>query len=287
MMKLKHSSWYVANPRVQVKLAGGSGGDIPLSTGQLTAGLFWFLLWVAVCCCAVWVSPAHAQAISATEGNDVIDSGSTQPFKQVFQQEVEALLQDKPSSVASQARVEVVLGQLDPRLKLAPCSKVKTYVPEGARLWGRTHVGMRCEQGAVPWNVYWPVTVKVWSPAVVAVVPLKPGSIVAAADLRIMEVDLAESTSPAVVNPKDVIGRSVTRLITPGRSLRVDDVRMRRWFASGDPVRVMVQGDGFSATAEGVALSHGDEGQCARIRLDGQRVLCARPVADRLAEVTL
>jgi len=287
MMKLKHSSWYAANTRDQVKLAGGSGGDIPLSTGQLTAGLFWFLLWVAVCCCAIWVSPVRAQTVNAVESDHVSDGNGAQPMQQVFQHEVEALLQDKQTKDAGQTRVEVVLGQLDPRLKLAPCDKVKTYVPEGARLWGRTHVGMRCEQGAVPWNVYWPVTVKVWSPAVVAVVPLKPGSIVTAADLRITEVDLAESSSPAVVNPKDVIGRSVTRLITPGRSLRVDDVRMRRWFASGDPVRVMVQGDGFSATAEGVALSHGDEGQCARIRLDGQRVLCARPVADRLAEVTL
>jgi flagella basal body P-ring formation protein FlgA len=183
--------------------------------------------------------------------------------------------------------VEVVLGKLDPRLKLAPCDKVNTYLPDGARLWGRTHVGMRCVKGAVPWNVYWPVTVKVWSSAVVATVPLKPGSIVTAADLRVSEVDLAESPSAAVVNLKDVIGRTVTRLIDPGRSLRVDDVRMRRWFAAGDPVRVVVQGEGFAATTQGVAISHGDEGQCARIRLEGQRVLCAQPVAAQLAEVTL
>lgn len=59
-------------------------------------------------------------------------------------------------------RVEVALGGADPRLKLAPCEKVQTYVPEGSRLWGKSRVGLRCEQGAVRWNVFVPVTVRVW-----------------------------------------------------------------------------------------------------------------------------
>jgi flagellar basal body P-ring formation protein FlgA len=279
------------NTRIQLGLSGGSAGDIPLTVGQLTMGLFWWALWAAVCAIAVWCAPVEAQSVQQSPSQN-------QAFAQAFQQEVQALLKTDPAalpsaplstepSVATKPRVEFVLGQLDPRLKLAPCDKVQTYLPEGARLWGRTHVGMRCVQGNVPWNVYWPVTVKVWSKAVVAVVPLRPGSIVTAADLRISEVDLAESSSPAVVNLKDVVGRSVTRLVEPGKSLRVDDVRMRRWFAAGDPVNVVVQGEGFAVASQGVAISHGDEGQCAKIRMDSQRVLCARPVAEHRAEITL
>ncbi|HET6789269.1 MAG TPA: flagellar basal body P-ring formation chaperone FlgA, partial [Aquabacterium sp.] len=167
------------------------------------------------------------------------------------------------------------------------CDKVRAYLPDGTRLWGRTRVGLRCEQGSVRWNVYWPLTVKVWAPAVVAVVPLKPGTILSAADLRISEVDVAESISPAVLDPREIIGRSVIRGIAPGQGLRQDDVRLRRWFAAGDVVKVTVKGAGFAASAEGQALSHGDEGQCVRIRVDSGRVLCARPMAERQAEVTL
>ena len=41
------------------------------------------------------------------------------------------------------------------------------------------------------------------------------------------------------------------------------------------------------AALAGVALAHGDEGRCARVRTSQGRVVCARPVADGLAELTL
>src|SRR5699024_10714439 len=58
-------------------------------------------------------------------------------------------------------RVEVVIGQLDPRLHLAPCARIEPYVPVGVRLWGKARIGLRCKEGAVPWNVYLPIIVKV------------------------------------------------------------------------------------------------------------------------------
>lgn len=184
-------------------------------------------------------------------------------------------------------RVEVSLGQLDPRIRLAPCDRVKAYLPGGAQLWGRTRVGLRCEQGQVRWNVYWPVQVKVWGQALVATVPLRPGSIVSASDVAQAEVDLAASDSPALVRPTDIVGRAVQRSISPGQSLRQADVRTRRWFAAGDPVRLNVKGPGFMVAAEGVALAPGDEGRCARVRTEQGRVVCGQPVGERLVEVTL
>lgn len=184
-------------------------------------------------------------------------------------------------------RVEVSLGQLDPRIRLAPCDRVKAYLPAGARLWGRTRVGLRCEQGAVRWNVYWPVQVKVWGQALVATVPLKAGSVVAPSDVAQAEVDLAGSGSPALVRAADIVGRALVRSISPGQSLRQDDVKARRWFAAGDPVRLNVKGPGFMVAAEGVALGPGDEGRCARVRTEQGRVVCGEPVGERLVEVTL
>lgn len=184
-------------------------------------------------------------------------------------------------------RVEVELGQLDPRLKLAPCDKVKAYVPNGVPLWGRSRVGLRCEQGVARWNVFWPVTVKVYGQALVAVVPLRPGALVNAADLRMAEVDLAASTSPAVMKLTDIVGRAVVRHVEPGQSIRQDDIKMRRWFAAGDPVKVVVKGPGFLISSEGTALMPGDEGRCARVRTDNGRVVCAQPVGDRQVELVL
>lgn len=225
-----------------------------------------------------------------------------------FQHELEALLKARteeesalpaapPPAEAGRAgaapvaaikpRLEVILGKLDPRLKLAPCDKVRAFMPEGSRLWGRTRVGLRCEQGAVHWNVYWPVTVKVWAPGLVAAMPLRAGATITEADLRIAEVDLAESMSPAVMDAADLVGRTMMRNVDAGESLRQDDIRLRRWFAAGEPVKVLVKGKGFAVGAEGTALSHGDEGRCARIRIDSGRILCGIPVGERRVEVTL
>jgi flagella basal body P-ring formation protein FlgA len=127
----------------------------------------------------------------------------------------------------------------------------------------------------------------VFGQALVAAVPLSPGSLMTAADVAVAEVDLAASGSPAVHRQTDIIGRAVARAVVPGQSIRQDDLKARRWFAAGEPVRLNVRGAGFVVAAEGVALSPGDEGRCARVRTDHGRILCGQPVGERLVEVTL
>jgi len=263
--------------------APSSVASVPVHRVQIGISLACFLAWCVACLLVMWASPSHAQEAKVQDLQAEVAS-LLQAQAPLVGDEV-ALPSAKPGS--AKPRVEVVLGQLDPRLKLAPCDKVRTYMPEGVRLWGKSRVGMRCEQGAVRWNVSWPVTVKVWAPAVVAVVPLKPGTLISVADLRLAEVDLAESHSPAVLRVEDVIGRSVMRQIEPGQSLRQDDVRLRRWFAAGEPVQVLVKGPGFQASTDGMALSHGDEGQCAKVKVESGRVLCGLPVGERRVEVSL
>ena len=218
---------------------------------------------------------------------DAWSQDASAPPAAELRSQVEGLLRQQPASGAGAQRVEVTLGQIDPRIRLAPCQRVKAYLPPGAPWWGRTRVGLRCEQGAVRWNVYWPVQVKVWGQALVATVPLKPGVTVSEADVAVAEVDLAESGVPALLRPAEIVGRTVVRSIPAGRGLRQDDVKARRWFAAGDPVRLHVKGPGFMVAAEGVAMAPGDEGRCARVRTEQGRILCGQPVGDRLVEVSL
>lgn len=255
--------------------------DIGLAPVQFLVAALSSLLWVGLCAlAALGASAARAQTADMAG----LQTQVTSLLKQ------QALPQGSSSDAAMQKkawRVEVALGQLDPRLKLAPCDKVKAYMPEGVQMWGKTRVGLRCEQGPVRWNVFWPVTVKVWGQALVAAVPLRPGNPIEASDLRVAEVDLAEKTSPAVIRPAELVGRSVIRGVEVGQAIHQDDVKARRWFSAGDPVRLTVRGEGFQIAAEGTALSPGDEGQCARIRTDNGRVICGHPVGDRQVELSL
>lgn len=198
--------------------------------------------------------------------------------------------QPKPADVGQQAvRLEVVLGTLNPRIKLAPCQRVGAYLPSGAKLWGKTHVGLRCEQGAVRWNVFWPVTVKVWGTALVAAGNLNVGQQVSSQDLKMGEVDLAEAHARPLMRAEDVVGRSVQRRVLAGQALRDADLKARRWFSAGDPVRlrVTVPGNRFQAVSEAKALAHGDEGKCVRLRTAQGKIVCAQAVGANLAEIVL
>lgn len=183
-------------------------------------------------------------------------------------------------------RLEIEVGQLDTRLKLAPCERIEPYVPNGVRLWGRTRIGLRCTQGVTPWNVYLPLTVKVFGTGVTSAGALQAGAVLTATDLQTAEVDLA-ARGAAIVNPEDAVGRTLARPLTPGQSVRAADLRKRQWFAAGETVHITAVGPGFSVSGEGQAMGPGFEGQPARVRTESGRIVVGQPVAERRIEISL
>ena len=184
-------------------------------------------------------------------------------------------------------RVDVSIGQLDPRLRLAPCQHVEPYVPDGMRMWGKSRIGLRCTQGPSKWNVYVPITVRVFGTALVATSGIAAGTVLSAADLTQAEVDLAEDSSVPLANADQAIGRTLARALKPGQSLRQSHLKARQWFAAGETVTVLAQGDGFSVAGEAQALNPGIEGQPVRVRTESGRVLTGLPVGERRVELAL
>jgi flagella basal body P-ring formation protein FlgA len=169
-------------------------------------------------------------------------------------------------------RIEVTVGALDPRLRLAPCARIEPYLLPGTRLWGRTSIGVRCVEGA-RWAVALPVTVSVHGPALVAAEPLPAGSRPAAASLRLEEVELTREPGTPVTEEAQLVGRTLTRTLTPGQVLRLEHLRATPTVAPGDPVRIEVVGPGFVIHAEGRALAGGAEGQPLRARTENGRIV--------------
>lgn len=184
-------------------------------------------------------------------------------------------------------RVEVKVGKLDPRLKLAPCQHIAPYLPAGLPVWGATRIGLRCTQGARPWNVSIPIQVSVYAQATVAKSALPPGTVLDASMLMQSEVDIAAAPGAAVPDPMLAIGRTLGRSVAAGATLRQADLKPRQFFAAGETVRVTALGPGWQVVTEGQAVGAGIEGQSARVRTDGGRLLNARPTGDHQVEVTL
>jgi flagella basal body P-ring formation protein FlgA len=184
-------------------------------------------------------------------------------------------------------RVEVIAGPLDARLRLAPCQQVQAYLTPNTRLWGKTRVGLRCTQGVTPWNIYLPVTVKVWGKALVMTQAMPAGQVLVAADVRETEVDLAEEASPALTDASALVGRVLARSVSAGQGVRQATLKARQWFAAGDTVRIRAVGDGYAVAGSGEAVTAGIEGQPARVRTESGRLVTGVAVAEHQLELAL
>lgn len=183
-------------------------------------------------------------------------------------------------------RVDIRVGALDSRVKLAPCSRMDPYLPSGARLWGRTMIGVRCTEGG-RWNILVPVTVSVWGRAMVAAGPLVAGTILDASDVQEQEVELSRERTPIVRSVQAIEGRTLKRHINTGQPVLENAIKVTPVLAAGDAVRVRISGPGFAIAAQGVALAPAGDGQTVRIRTEQGKVLSGTAREGRIVDVAL
>lgn len=199
--------------------------------------------------------------------------GQAQDLAALTQEWVDQALAQTQSASALPLRMEVEVGALDPRLRLAPCERVEPYLPPNARLWGRSRLGLRCVQGATRWNVFLPITVRAYGPAWVLAAPVAAGATLSEHDAVPAEVDWASEPAAVIANPEDWVGQTAARSLQAGQALRQSMVRAPEAFKAGSPVRVVVQGPGYAVTSSGRALTAGAVGQNVRIRMANGRIV--------------
>lgn len=184
-------------------------------------------------------------------------------------------------------RMEATVGALDGRLRLAVCGNVEAYIPPGARLWGRSRVGLRCADGMGRWNVSLPVVVKAVGPAWVLKSQISPGAVLGEGDVMEAEVDWAEEPTAILQDRALWLGQTTTRVLVAGQPLRQGMVRPAQVFQPGAQVRVVAQGPGFQVSSDGQALSAGVVGQSARVKMENGRVTSGTVLDMRTVRIDL
>lgn len=192
-------------------------------------------------------------------------------LRQEAQRWVNAAVQ-KSQPPGTNLRMQAEVGSPDSRLRLAACGNVEAYLPVGARLWGRSRVGVRCVDGMNRWNITLPVVVAATGKAWVMRGHVAAGALVTEADVMESEVDWAEDVNPVLADRSLWVGQTATRLLSTGQTLRQGMVKPAQVFQAGAFVRVLAQGPGFQVSSQAQALSAGVVGQPARVRMDNGRV---------------
>lgn len=196
--------------------------------------------------------------------------------------DVQILLERETAGI--QGRVEIVVGELDPRLSLAHCRKIEPFLPAGTRAWGRIKVGMRCREGAT-WTVFLPVTIKVFGNALTAKKALMFGTAPADMDVELVESELSLEPGTPILDLKKIEGRVLARALFPGQILRTEYFRAAPAISQGDQVTLMAKGSGFTVSADGEALAHALDGQSLRVKTETGRIVSGTARPGRVVEL--
>ncbi|CAM2190095.1 flagella basal body P-ring formation protein FlgA [Burkholderia cepacia] len=157
---------------------------------------------------------------------------------------------------------------------LAACTTLEPFMPTGARLWGRTTVGVRCA-GERPWTVYLQAKVTVQATYYVAARQIAPGEPLSAADLIARDGDLTVLPLAVITDPAQAIGSTALARISAGLPLRQDLLKSAASVSAGQTVRVVAAGPGFTISAEGSALANAAPGQSVRVRMAAGQIVTA------------
>lgn len=212
----------------------------------------------------LFLSVPAAQAQMGPDWSASLEESVRQQFSQLQPTQADKL--------ASDLKIDVKLGAIDPRLQLAPCQRIEPFLPTGARLWGRSVIGVKCLSGA-NWSITVPVQVTVTGPALVAAANLSSGITPGEQDFKVAVVELSREPGQPVLDASQIQGRVLSRNLAAGQILRADHLRQLPAVNPGDAVKVKVTGNGFVLVYDGVAINSAAEGQIIRVRGENGKVM--------------
>lgn len=217
-------------------------------------------------------------AIAALLAAPLAHAGST-PLQQTLREAVER------ASASVPARIEIEFPPWQAPPAIAACARAEPFVPAGAKVWGRSYVGVRCVDAGNGASALVPVVVRAHVDGLVAARTLPAGTTLSPADFHAGEVDAAAQPGTLAADPSQVVGRTLARAVLRGAGLRLEAFRPRLAVAAGDAVRIVYSGPGFTVSADGRALSAAQDGQPVRVQTDAGRLMTGTARPGRVVEM--
>ena len=215
-------------------------------------------------CTLLWVTPVLAAQQSHAKIHDT----------------ALAYLQAQTRSLPGKVSIEVI--DIDPRTTLRACASLEAYMPDGAKLIGKTSVGVRCTQQPA-WSVFVQTNIRVTTTLLVANHPLSQNRVLSADDFSLRDGELGQPG--LLTDPAQAIGKTLKFGIGAGQVLRQDMLRAPFVVKQGQTADVLVRSTGFVVRSSGQAINNGSEGQSVQVRMASGQVIAGIALADGSVEV--
>lgn len=181
--------------------------------------------------------------------------------------------------------VTVTVGQLAPGTQLPPCERLEAFTPPGSKLWGKTHLGVRC-LAPQAWSILLSAQISVNGYYVATARPLAAGTLLQGDDLVVQKGDLASLPNGVVTTTSQAIGKTTRNPLAAGQPLRQDQLQAPLVIRQGQTVMVNSRGPGFSVSSEGKAINNAAVGQVVQIRMPSGQIVSGLARSDGSAEIS-
>jgi flagella basal body P-ring formation protein FlgA len=233
-----------------------------------------FLLSVSV----TGLTPAQAQAPVAAKPLPAQNLD-------VLAQKVKDFLTVNSATLAGEVTVSVVPA--DQKLRLSACESIEAFFPGTSKAWGKTSVGLRCHDDAVRWVIYMQGNVSVYGNFLVAATNLGQGQVIGPRDVRYQRGDLTTLPPNIYTNETQVIGLVSRIAMNVGTILKQEMAALPVVVKTGQNVRVLSSGNGFTISAEGKAQNNATQGQMVQVRVASGQTISGIASANGQIEVKI
>lgn len=183
----------------------------------------------------------------------------------------------------SPGKIGVSMGKVDVS-RLPPCEATQAYTPPGARLSGKTYIGVRC-LSPNSWSILVPTQISITGNYLTTARPLAAGQTLQAGDLTPMSGDLSSLPAGVITDPANAVGKTLRNSLAGGQPLRADQLMAPLVIRQGQSVRVISKGTGFAVTGEGKAINNAAAGQIVQIRMSSGQTLSGTATSDGSVEI--
>lgn len=180
-------------------------------------------------------------------------------------------------------RVSIEIGNFADNERYRHCSNWAAALPEGMRPWGKVSINVRCTSGTTA-SLYVSARIKVEGTYVVSARAISAGQLITADDLRMAEGELTAQAPDILVTPQQAIGHTARSFIAAERPLRLALLRNEMTIQSGQEVKILVRGNGFTVASTGRALDSAVRGDLIRVRLQNGQIITATVIDKGLVE---
>lgn len=182
-------------------------------------------------------------------------------------------------------KVEVKVGNLDNRLRLARCSQSLSFgLKDALNNGGNVNVQVSCK-GVSSWTILVPAQAKVYRSVAVAGRILQRGDVISASDITTDIKDVSEFRLGFALTPESIVGKEVKFTVNRGEVFRNSALDSPQVIKRGDTVTVEAAAGEIRVKTNATAITDGRIGQQIRVKNNqSARIINAKVVGAGLVQ---